>query len=80
MRNAGLKDIKLHDLRHFAGHQAARVGNLPETMARLGHSTVSASLRYQRQVSGRAVEIAEALSVLATKPKRATVADESQAS
>ncbi len=35
----------IHDLRHFAGTSAARVGNLRETMDRLGHSTVKASLR-----------------------------------
>jgi len=38
----------------------AQVANLVETMERLGHSTPAASLRYQGQVSGRAVEIAEA--------------------
>lgn len=57
--------IRLHDMRHFSGHQTARVANLPETMSRLGHSTSTASLRYQGQVSGRAVEIADALSDLA---------------
>lgn len=57
--------MRLHDMRHFAGHQTARVANLPETMARLGHSTQTASLRYQGQVSGRAVEIADQLSALA---------------
>jgi integrase len=55
----------IHDLRHFAGTQTARVGNLVETMGRLGHSTVKASLIYQGIVSGRDAEIAEALSVLA---------------
>jgi integrase len=54
----------IHDLRHFAGTQAARVGNLVETMGRLGHSTVKASLIYQGIVSGRDAEIAEALSGL----------------
>jgi hypothetical protein len=58
--------MRLHDLRHFAGTMTAQVGNLVETMERLGHSTPNASPRYQGQVSGRAVEIAEALSVLAT--------------
>jgi len=33
----------IHDLRHFAGTQTARVGNLVETMGRLGHSTAKAS-------------------------------------
>jgi integrase len=56
----------IHDLRHFAGTQTARVGNLVETMGRLGHSTVKASLIYQGVVNGRDAEIAEALSALAT--------------
>lgn len=74
---ANVSGMRLHDLRHFAGHQTARVANLPETMARLGHSTQAASLRYQGQVSGRAAEIAEALSALATKPALVTTVDES---
>jgi integrase len=56
----------IHDLRHFAGTQAARVGNIVETMGRLGHSTQSASFRYQHVVSTRDAEIAEALSLLAS--------------
>ena len=60
-------DVRLHDLRHFAGTQVARVGNLAESMARLGHSTVKASLLYQQVVSGRDAEIAAALSALAAQ-------------
>lgn len=55
----------IHDLRHFAGTQAARVGNLRETMDRLGHSTATASLIYQNAVAGRDIAVAEALSELA---------------
>ena len=62
---ADVTGIRLHDLRHFAGTMTAQVSNLVETMERLGHSTPAASLRYQGQVSGRNVEIAESLSVLA---------------
>jgi integrase len=58
-------DLRIHDLRHFAGTQVARVGDLAESMARLGHSTVKASLLYQQVVSGRDAEIAAALSKLA---------------
>lgn len=61
----GKPDMTIHDLRHFAGTQAARVGNLVETMGRLGHSTVKASLIYQQIVSGRDAEVAAALSQLA---------------
>ncbi|MEZ0384794.1 tyrosine-type recombinase/integrase [Mycobacterium sp. pW045] len=66
---AGITGMRIHDMRHFAGHQTARVANLPETMKRLGHSTSTASLRYQGQVSGRDVEIAAALSALANVPE-----------
>jgi integrase len=52
----------IHDLRHFAGTSAARVGNLVETMGRLGHKTPGASLIYQSIASGRDAEVAEALS------------------
>lgn len=62
----GRQGVRVHDLRHFAGTQVARVGTLRESMTRLGHSTVSASLMYQGMVNGRDVEIAEALSRLAT--------------
>lgn len=61
----GGKRFRIHDLRHFSGTQVARVGNLVETMNHLGHSTVTASLRYQHVVSGRDVEIANQLSALA---------------
>jgi acetylglutamate kinase len=65
LKKAVGRDVVVHDLRHFAGTMTARVGNLPETMARLRHTTVKASLIYQQVVSGRDAEIAAALSVLA---------------
>ena len=61
----GVEGVRIHDLRHFAGTQAARVGNLVEVMDRLGHSTARASLIYQQMVDTRAAEVAEALSKLA---------------
>ena len=68
LKTVGREGVRVHDLRHFAGTQTARVGNLIETMERLGHSTVSASLLYQQRVSGRDAEIAQALSRLAEAP------------
>lgn len=68
----GLEGVTVHDLRHFAGTQTARVGNLVETMGRLGHSTVKASLVYQQIVSGRDAEVADALSLLAKGAGQAT--------
>ena len=75
LKSVGLHHGRIHDLRHFCGTQTARVGNLIETMGRLGHSSVGASLRYQYMVSGRDVEIADALSVLAARPSLAVVVD-----
>jgi integrase len=70
LKAVGIKEnVRIHDLRHFAGTQAARVGNLVETMQRLGHSTAKASLIYQQIVSGRDRELAAALSKLAATPE-----------
>jgi integrase len=66
-KTVGLEQMRVHDLRHFAGTMTARVGNLPETMARLRHSTVKASIGYQSQVSGRDIAVAEALSAVRTE-------------
>jgi integrase len=63
----GRDDVRIHDLRHFAGTQAARVGSVTEVMDRLGHSTPRASLMYQGLASGRPRELAEALSKLAAR-------------
>ncbi|HTH84846.1 hypothetical protein [Mycobacterium sp.] len=60
----------MHDLRHFVGTQTARVGNLRETMERLGHRTPKASLIYQQIVNGRNAEVADALSMLASAQPR----------
>ena len=57
--------MRIHDLKHFSGTMTARVASLAETMSRLGHRTVKASLIYQSVVSGRDAEIAAALSELA---------------
>jgi integrase len=67
LKSVGHEGVRIHDMRHFAGTQAARVGNLTETMQRLGHSTAKASLIYQSVVSGRDAELAEELSRLAEK-------------
>jgi integrase len=69
----GLPTLRWHDLRHFAGTTAAQSGaTLAEVQARLGHSTVTAALRYQHAASGRDEEIAEAMSnVVKMKPRTA---------
>jgi integrase len=70
LKSVGItKAVRIHDLRHMAGTMAARVGNLRETMDRLGHSTVRASMIYQQAVNGRDAEVAAALSALAQVPQ-----------
>lgn len=65
LEKIGRRGVRIHDLRHFAGTMTAQVGSLRDTMDRLGHSTVAASMLYQGLVSGRDVAVAEALSALA---------------
>ena len=59
----GVDDISVHDLRHFAGTQNARVSPLAENMARLGHKTVGAAMRCQHSEDGADAKLAAALSV-----------------
>lgn len=57
---------RFHDLRHSGAVMAAQTGaTLAELMARLGHSTPQAAMRYQHAAQGRDKVIAEALSKLA---------------
>jgi integrase len=63
---AGRPDLRFHDLRHTGAVLAAATGaTLAELMARLGHSTAGAALRYQHAAQERDKVIAEALSKLA---------------
>ena len=64
---AGRPDLRFHDLRHTGATLAAATGaTLAELMARLGHSTAGAALRYQHAAADRDKVIAAALSDLAT--------------
>jgi integrase len=63
---AGRSDLRWHDLRHSGAVLAAATGaSLAELMARLGHSTPQAAMRYQHAAQGRDREIAARLSKLA---------------
>jgi len=63
---AGRPDLRFHDLRHTGAVYATMSGaSLAEVMARLGHSTPAAAMRYQHAARGRDAQIAEALSLLA---------------
>lgn len=58
----GREDLSAHDLRRFAGTKNAAVSSLAENMARLGHKTVDAALRYQHSQDGRDAVVAAGLS------------------
>jgi integrase len=63
---AGRPDLRWHDLRHTGAVLAAQTGaTLAELMARLGHSTPQAAMRYQHAARGRDAQIAAALSEIA---------------
>ena len=66
---AGRPDLRFHDLRHTGAVLAASTGaTLAELMARLGHSTPSAAMKYQHAAADRDRVIAEALSALVAVP------------
>jgi integrase len=59
-------DLRWHDLRHSGAVLAAATGaTLAELMARLGHSTPAAAMRYQHAAAGRDRQIAKLLSRIA---------------
>ncbi|MEA5054686.1 MAG: tyrosine-type recombinase/integrase [Propionicimonas sp.] len=63
---AGRADLHFHDLQHTGAVLAAQTGaTLAELMARLGHSTPGAAMRYQHAASDRDKAIAARLSALA---------------
>lgn len=69
---AGRPDLRWHDLRHTHGTLAARAGaNLAENMARQGHSTVAASLRYQHAAAARDEEITDNLDRIRKQARKA---------
>ena len=63
---AGRPDLRFHDLRHTGAVLAALTGaTLAELMARLGHSTPQAAMRYQNAAPDRDQAVAELLSKIA---------------
>jgi len=58
----GLTEVHFHDLRHAAGTIATQQGaTMREVMSRLGHSTTSAAIRYQKAAADRDRSLAERL-------------------
>ena len=55
-------DCTFHDLRHHAGTLTASAGaSIRESMARLGHASPQAALRYQHAAEQRDVEVASSI-------------------
>jgi integrase len=68
-RATGLTQFTLHDLRHAGGTMAAWTGaTTKELMARLGHSTHDAALRYQHAAQTCDAEIAAKLDAFRPTP------------
>lgn len=66
---AGRNDLRFHDLRHTGAVLLAQSGaTLADLMARLGHSTPTAAMRYQWAAQGRDRKLAEGLSKLIDDP------------
>lgn len=64
-RKTGLQHLHFHDLRHSGNTWAAATGaSTAELMARMGHASAAAALRYQHATADRDRAIAEALSQL----------------
>jgi integrase len=58
LKAVGLQEVRVHDLQQTAGTLATAAGaTVKESMARLGHSSVTASLTYQHIAAGRDAEI-----------------------
>ncbi len=72
----GREDLHLHDLRHTGNTWAAATGaSTRELMARMGHASPAAALRYQHATADRDRVIAEALAQLAEAASSARITD-----
>jgi integrase len=66
---AGVSDLRFHDLRHTAATLAAASGaSVKALMARIGHASADASLRYQHAIDGNDAQIVSFLEGLAPSP------------
>lgn len=68
VEKAGLDGLRFHDLRHTGATLAAATGApLRVLMARLGHATPAAALRYQHVIAGQDADIATNLNRIARR-------------
>ncbi len=65
----GMSGLRVHDLRHTAATLAASSGtSLKALMARIGHASAAAALRYQHVVDGQDEEIVRHLQLVGEAP------------
>ncbi|WCO68716.1 site-specific integrase [Iamia majanohamensis] len=66
---AGVAGLRFHDLRHTAATLAAASGtSVKALMARIGHASTSAALRYQHVIDGQDAEIVDYLERFGQEP------------
>ena len=65
----GVTGLRFHDLRHTAATLAAASGtSLKALMARIGHASTAAALRYQHVIDGQDAEIVHYLERFGDEP------------
>ncbi len=77
-REAGIEDVRLHDLRHTVASQAALAGvSLPVVARLLGHSDVAMTMRYahvgDREIEAAAERVGQALSAIMGRHRPTTL-------
>ena len=77
-RQAGIEDVRLHDLRHtFASHAVMRSVPLPVVVRLLGHAGTRTTLRYahvsDRETEAAAERVGDALAFILAEPPTSSV-------
>ena len=73
----GMSGFRFHDLRHTAATPAAASGaSLKALMARIGHASARAALRYQHVMDGQDADIVRYLERYGEEPNTPTCAPE----
>ena len=77
-RQAGIEDVRLHDLRHtFASHAVMRSVPLPVVARLLGHAGTPMTLRYahvsDRETEAAAERVGDALAFILAEPPPSAV-------
>jgi integrase len=61
-KEVGVEGLRFHDLRHTAATLAAASGtSLRALMARIGHASAAAAIRYQHVIDGQDADIVDYL-------------------